>query len=151
MVMKKFKRKEKEYSIAKNIAIKDLMQLCYKSTMTTRIIGVLKDIDEDCKFDDVVDYIAIEYGLANLKNENFLSLLGSIVYENEDGDIRIDNFALNNLSEYIMSIPSEELLKIASSYNKKDVDTKNIMLGHQIFASAVTGKEMTYSSEGSDK
>lgn len=151
MVMKKFKRKEKEYSIAKNIAIKDLMQLCYKSTMTTRIIGVLKDIDEDCKFDDVVDYIAIEYGLANLKNENFLSLLGSIVYENEDGDIRIDNSALNNLSEYIMSIPSEELLKIASSYNKKDVDTKNIMLGHQIFASAVTGKEMTYSSEGSDK
>ncbi len=151
MVMKKFKRKEKEYSIAKNIAIKDLMQLCYKSTMTTRIIGVLKDIDEDCKFDDVVDYIAIEYGLANLKNENFLSLLGSIVYENEDGDIRIDNSALNNLSEYIMSIPSEELLKIASSYNKKDVDTNNIMLGHQIFASAVTGKEMTYSSEGSDK
>lgn len=151
MVMKKFKRKEKEYSIAKNIAIKDLMQLCYKSTMTTRIIGVLKDIDEDCKFDDVVDYIAIEYGLANLKNENFLSLLGSIVYENEDGDIRIDNSALNNLSEYIMSIPSEELLKIASSYNKKDVDTKNIMLGHQIFASAVTGKKMTYSSEGSDK
>lgn len=150
-IMKKINRKGKEYNIAKGIAIKDLIQACYKSTITTKIVQILKDMDQEHDFNDIVDFISIEYGLANLKNEEFITLLSSVVFEDENGAIRINPLNLENLGKYVMDIPNEELLEIASKYNKRENNAKNVMIGHQIFASAITGKNMEYSPEGSDE
>lgn len=149
--MKKMKRKNKEFEIAKLYAAKDIMSHLFKQALSVRISFAAKEVREILGEEFDFNYEVLEYVITSIANdkkddEEFKTKMSSLITIGES--VEVNNNALMDFSNFIFdSISAGYIASIAKGY-KDNYKSEKIIEGFKIMAESVTGKEMEYSEEG---
>ena len=151
----KFEKKKREQTLAKTMAIKELISRTYKSVMSVKISQVIKELNltgkDDVPFNDFVDYLTIEYANQNLDNHDFVDKLSSVIGDN-DGNVFVNTDNLYSFSDYVFNnVTVKELQELVDNFDLKKFRAGNALEGYRVLSSSIMGEEMVYSSKGVDE